>query len=1093
MASANTLTIPRREQHGPRPLSFPQERLFLLDRIMPGLPAYNVPKLVRVPRTLDEELLRRAFERIVERHEILRTRIHLIDGSPAQEVAPLQPFELTVADLRGQPDADAAAQQLLAGLTRRSFDLGGDVLLRAGLVHVAADEDLLLVVFHHAGSDYASTGVLFSELDAIYTALALGRDPELPELPIQYADFAEWQREQLTGEQMEELVEYWSEKLTGAPERLDLPADRPRPSTQSYRGEILEFKIDQPLAAALHELARRAGVSLFMVLLAGFDTLLHRYTSVDDLVVGVPVSGRHHDEVQSLLGYFSNTLAVRCDLSGDPAFSELLARVKTTMLEAQIFQELPFEKVVEVLNPERAQSHSPIFQVLLGFENAPSKAPTLGGASLHVLPVPGWEWSRFDLSIVLGEEHDGSLRVDVEYATDLFDAATIARLVEHLRTLLQGAADNAGCRLSELPILREAERRKLLSEWNQTSRPYDRRCLHELFCAQASRTPDNVAVADARERITYGELERRSNQLSRELQRLGAGPGTLVGICLERSVDLVVALLGALKSGAAYVPIEPTYPPQRQEFMLADAQAPVLITQERFLGTIDPRGAHVVCIDRDRELIATQSAQALDVAGDPEHPAYVIYTSGSTGQPKGVEITHRSVANLIAYMRERPGIGPHDVLANLTTPAFDLSVPDWYLPLTSGARLVLVPREATLDGVDLADWLARTGATFVQATPTTWQLLVDAGWKGSPDLKIVCGGEALPRALAEDLLTRGAALWHMYGPTETTVWSSVLELRPGEGPLPLGGPIANTSFYVLDANRQPVPIGVPGELYIGGEGVAVGYHERPELTAEKFIDNPFEQDDSGAAQSGRAGSRAGASPAGRLYRTGDLLRWRENRTLEFHGRIDQQVKLRGFRIELGEIEAVLDAHHHVGSSVAIVREDAPGDQRLVAYVVPAAEQPPEHEELRRLLKTKLPPFMVPSAFVTLDSFPVTANGKLNRAALPAPDGARPDLARTYAPPQTPVEATLASVWREVLGVDRVGIDDDFFDLGGHSLLAVKMLARVQEALGLDLYLGRVFEHSTIRALAAVISAELLDREDCDELTALLAEVEASER
>jgi amino acid adenylation domain-containing protein len=455
--------------------------------------------------------------------------------------------------------------------------------------------------------------------------------------------------------------------------------------------------------------------------------------------------------------------------------------------------------------------------------------------------------------------------------------------------------------------------------------------------------------------------------------------------------------------------------------------------------------------------------------------AYVIYTSGSTGQPKGVEVRHRSVANLVAYMRERPGLGENDILANLTTPAFDLSVPDWFLSLTTGARLVIVPREATLDGVDLADWLARAGATFVQATPTTWQLLVDAGWKGSGTLKIVCGGEALPRALADELLTRGASLWHMYGPTETTVWSSVLELEPDEGPLALGPPIANTAFYVLDAHARPVPIGVPGELYIGGDGVAAGYHERPDLTAEKFVADPF----------GDAG--------GRLYRTGDLLRWRQNGTLEFHGRIDQQVKLRGFRIELGEIETVLGSHHAVGGAVAIVREDAPGDQRLIAYVVPStAGEDPDFEQLRRLLKTKLPPFMVPSAFVTLDAFPVTANGKLNRAALPAPDGARPDLQRSYVAPQTPVEETLAEIWGDVLGIDRIGIDDDFFDLGGHSLLAVRMLSRVHDALGLNLYLGRVFEHSTIRALGAIVTAELLAETEDDELSALLAEVEASD-
>ncbi len=1067
-------TIPKRSANGPRPLSFPQERLFLLDRITPGLGAYNVPTLVRIPATLDGGLLERAFDAVIARHEILRTRIELIDGAPAQEVMDARPFELSVFDVRSVPAAerDAEARRLLGELAARPFDLSGDILLRAGLAHLG-DHDLLLVVFHHAGSDHVSSALLFGELDELYGALLEGRRPQLPELPIQYADYAQWQREQLTGERLAELVGYWRAKLAGAPDRLELPTDRPRPAVQSYRGELREFTIDAELASRLRELARREGVSMFMLLLAAWGVLLHRYTGADDLVIGAPASGRHHDEIASLLGFFSNTLALRSDLSGDPTFSELLARVKLTTLEAQIHQELPFEKLVEALNPDRAQSHSPVFQVLLGFDVAPARPPSLAGNVLEQLPTPGWRWSRFDLSIVLRDLTSGELRASVEYATDLFDASTIERLIGHLRTLLASAAGDPGKRLSQLGILTAEERHELLVERNDTDSTYDHRCLHELFSEQAARTPDAIAVTSGGQRITYGELDRWTNQLARELADLGVTPGSLVGICVERGVELVSALLGVLKAGAAYVPIEPTYPPQRQELMLADCAASVLITEERLRGVVDPKDATVLCVDSDRPRIAAQPDERLDLSANPDEPAYVIYTSGSTGQPKGVQIRHRSVANLVAHMRERPGIGPDDILANLTTPAFDLSVPDWYLPLTTGARLVIVPREATLDGVELADWLARTGATFVQATPTTWQLLVDARWMGSPELKIVCGGEALPRALAQELLARAGSLWHMYGPTETTVWSSALELGPGEGPVPIGSPIANTSFYVLDHHGQPVPIGVPGELYIGGDGVALGYLNRPELNAEKFVDDPFAE-------------------SGPLYRTGDLMRWRENGTLEFLGRIDQQVKLRGFRIELGEIEAVLDSHPDVGASVVIVREDKPGDQRLGAYIVAAGDEAPELEDLRRLLRTKLPPFMVPSAFVVLPSLPVTANGKLDRAGLPAPDGARPDLARSFAAPETPLQETLASIWREVLAVDRVGIDDDFFDLGGHSLLAVKMLARVQEALGLDLYLGRVFEASTIRELSASISTELMGEAPDDELAALLAEVEAME-
>ncbi|HWJ51151.1 MAG TPA: amino acid adenylation domain-containing protein, partial [Solirubrobacteraceae bacterium] len=972
-------------------------------------------------------------------------------------------------------ERDAEVDRLLGALAIEPFDLSSDVLLRAALVHLAPDEDLLLIVLHHIGSDHVSSAILFKELDELYGALSSGSAPQLAELPIQYADFARWQREQLNGSQLTELLEYWSERLAGAPERLDVPSDRPRPSVQSYRGKLREFTIGRELAQPLRELARRNGVSTFTVLLAVFKTLMHRYSGAEDLVVGVPASGRHHEETASLLGFFSNTLAMRTDLSGDPPFEELLQRVKTTTLEAQIHQELPFERLVEALNPQRSQSHSPIFQVLFGYDVAPVQPPTLAGSELEQLPIPGWQWSRFDLSIIARELPDGSLRAQLEYATDLFDAATIERTIGHFTTLLSAVCRDPAQRLSRLALLTDEERHTMLVDWNATRRPYDRRCLHELIAEQAARSPDALAVVSEHDRLTYGQLDARSNQLAHELIEAGVERGSLVGMCLERSVDLLVSMLAVLKAGAAYVPIDPTYPPQRQEFMLADAEAPVLITQSRFLGAVDPRGARVVCVDRDRAQIETRPTEPVGIEVDPEQRAYVIYTSGSTGRPKGVEVTHRSVANLIVHMRERPGLSERDVVANLTTPAFDLSVPDWYLPLTTGARLVIVPREATLDGVELADWLARSGATFVQATPTTWQVLIDASWTGSAALKIVCGGEALPRALAEELQSRCASLWHMYGPTETTVWSSIMELEPGEGPIPLGGPIANTRFYVLDANRQPVPIGIPGELLIGGDGLALGYRNRPELTAEKFVGDPFSM-----------GARA------HLYRTGDLVRRRESGTLEFLGRIDQQVKLRGFRIELGEIEAVLDSHHDVSGAVAVVREDSPGDQRLVAYVVSAVERTVDSEQLRRLCKTRLPPFMVPSAFVSLDAFPVTANGKLDRSALPAPDGSRPDLERTYAAPETPVEQSLASIWSEILGVERIGLDDDFFDLGGHSLLAVKMLSRVQESFDLNLLLHNVFEHSTVRELAAVITAELFGATDEDELSALLAEVEASE-
>jgi amino acid adenylation domain-containing protein len=1066
-------TIPRAAGTGPRPLSSSQERLFLLDRIMPGLGVYNVPTLVRVGTSLDAEMLRQAFSAIVARHEILRTSIILRDGEPVSEVMSRTDVDLIVADLRDSPEElrQSEAERLLGEVVGRPFDLNGDVLLRAALVHVAADSDLLLVVFHHAASDHRASGVLFAELERIYDALRRGEEPDLPELPIQYADFAEWQRRQLTGLHLDELVEYWRDRLAGAPGRLDLPTDRPRPAAQSYRGRLREFTLDPELADRLKELARSRRVSLFMVLLAAFNTLLHRYTGEEDVVVGAPVSGRHHDELEPLLGYFSNTLALRCDLAGDPTFAELLQQVRTTTLEAQAFQDLPFERLVEAVNPERAQSYSPIFQVLFGFDVAPPAPPTLAGRVLERQPVPGWKWSRFDLSIVCREVHGGGLRADVEWATDLFDEATVERLVGHFETLLRAVADNPDRRLSELPLLTKAEVEERV-QWNATAAGYDARPIHELIGDQVARTPDAVAIVGVEDRVTYAELDRRSNSLARHLLELGVNRGDLVGVVLDRTVDLLVALLAIHKTGCAYVPIDPSYPPQRQELILKDADAQVFLTHERYAGNAYRHGRRVVCLGRDAAAIEAHGDASIDVTVSPDDLAYVIYTSGSTGKPKGVEISHRSVANLVGYMRSQPGMSANDVVANVTTAAFDLSVPDWFLTLSTGARLVLIPREATLDGVDLADRLARVNATWLQATPTTLQMLIDAGWQGSSALKIVCGGEALPRALVPQLLSRGKEVWNAYGPTETTVWSSVVRLTKGNlGFTPIGAPMANTAFHVLNPYRQPVPDGVPGELYIGGHGVARGYHKQPELTAEKFVESAF----------GR----------GRLYRTGDLVRRYRNGTLEFLERIDQQVKLRGFRIELGEIEAALAEQPGVASAVATVREDAPGDRRLVAYIVQAPGDGVEIEHLRRALKAKLPPFMVPSSFVTLDAMPVTSNGKLDRGALPAPDGSRADRGASYAPPSGPVEEALTAIWADVLRVDRVGVDDDFFDLGGHSLLALKMFAQLHETLGVSLPLARLFDASTIRSLADDVTTDLLGDASADGLSALLAEVEST--
>ena len=1062
--------IPRLADDERPPLSFAQERMFLLERMLPEVSSYNVPRYLRVPGRLDPAALQQALDVVASRHEVLRTTIDLKDGSPQQHVSDDARIELAVHDLRGRTPADA--DELVSSLAWQPFDLTRDAMVRAALLQLE-DHDRLVLVSHHLASDHASGRILLSELAEGYAAAVEGREPSLPDLPVRYADFSAWQRDRFDGQALDELLGYWRGCLAGAPDRFDLPADKPRPPAKTYAGAERRFALPVGVVEELRSLARSQNTSFFTVLLAAFYTLLHRYTGTEDIVVGAPISGRHHDETQSLIGYFSNTLALRVAVEDDLSFVELLDRVRKTTLEAFAYQELPFERLVEVLNPQRDASHTPVFQVLLSHDVAPAPL-SLGGMTLESLPMPTWPWSRFDLSLGTQDRVDGGLDGVIEYSTDLFEDATIARLVGHLGTLLESIVADPRRQIGRLAILPDAERRALLEDVNRTESAIDDRCLHELVAEHAARTPERVAVEGSGRSLTYGALDERANRLAHHLHQLGVGAGDLVGICLDRVPETMVAILGTLKTGAAYVPVEPTYPPERQAFMLADAQASVLVTQESLLDELPPHPGSIVCIDRDWEEIAAQPADAPAADVDSDSRAYVIYTSGSTGRPKGVEIRHRSVVNLLGAMRVRPGLTEADVVVNVTTPAFDLSVPDLYLPLVCGAKLVILPRNDTQDPARLASALDDVGATFMQATPTTWRLLVDAGWEGRRELKIVCGGEALPRSLANELVERGASLWHMYGPTETTVWSSALRLTRGAGSPPIGGPIANTRFYVVDRHLQPTPTGVGGELLIGGDGLARGYLGREELTAEKFIADPFQSD-----------------PGARVYRTGDRMRLRADGTLEFLGRLDHQVKLHGYRIELGEIEAALDGHPEVLQSVAIIDEDETGEKRLVAYVVPQGDADPAFDELRRHLSGFVPTYMLPSAIVQLESLPRTANGKLNSSALPKPDARRSDHLADFVAPSSPAEEALAEIWTALLGLDRVGVNDDFFDLGGHSLLAVKMLARLHDALGVEIYLTTVFERPTLGALAEVVAGRLVSDAGNDDLTLLLAELESA--
>ncbi|HLH25146.1 MAG TPA: amino acid adenylation domain-containing protein [Chloroflexota bacterium] len=1052
--------IARVRRDRPIPLSSAQQRLWFLDQLQPGNVAYNISSVFSLRGPLRVSVLQRSLEEILRRHESLRTRFEVVAGEAAQMVDPPGPFELRVVDLCHLPASERSEhlRQLVLEEACYPFDLRRAPMMRAVLFRQDEAEHVLATTVHHIAADGWSLGILGRELATIYDAYLHDRPSPLPELPIQYADFTVWQRAWLQGERLQVQLAYWKQKLSGPLPTLDLPTDFPRPVTRSGRGARHFFLIDTELLDAAKALSRSAGATLYMTLLAAFKTLLYRWTRQEDLLVGAPVAGRGHVDTEPLVGFFINNLVLRTDLSGEPTFRELLARVRAVTLEAYANQDVPFEKLVETLQPDRDPSRPPLFQVLFSLQNMDLEDVQL--ADLTVQPIIfECTTSRFDLSFELYERPEG-MCIAVEYNTDLFAETTIRRLADHYATLLAAIVATPDARISELPLLTAAERQQVLVDWNQTQAPYPRAAgVQQLFEAQAARVPDAVAVEFAGQQITYRALNHRANQLARHLQSLGVGPETIVGVYLERSLDMVVALLGILKAGGAYLPLDPLFPPDRLAYMLEDSRASVLLTQAKLDGTLRPREATVVCLDAEWPRIAEHRAENLRGTGVPDRLAYVLYTSGSTGRPKGVQIPHGALTNFLCSMRETPGLASADVLVAVTTLSFDIAGLELFLPLITGARVVLVSSAVAVDGVALRAVLETSGATIMQATPATWRLLLAAGWEGAPTFRVLCGGETLPSELAAQLLARCGSLWNMYGPTETTIWSTIARITAADGPIAIGRPIANTQTYVLDARLQPVPIGVPGELYIGGDGLARGYLNQPELTAQKFIPNPF---------AAPAGTAAGGGQSARLYRTGDLVRYRADGTLEYLQRVDHQVKIRGFRIELGEIESVLEQHPAVRQAVVVAREDSPGDKRLVAYVTPAREDVLPTAELREHLKEKLPSYMVPAVLVPLAALPLTPNGKVDRQALPAPEATRGERATPFVAPRSEVERQIAAIWQAVLCVETVGLDDNFFDLGGHSLLILQVHSQLCRAFTTDLTIAQMFQYPTVRALADYI-------------------------
>jgi amino acid adenylation domain-containing protein/FkbM family methyltransferase len=1036
--------------HAPRerPLrcSYAQEQFWLVDQLTPASTAYNFSWPMRLRGPLDVEALDRAVTEIVRRHESLRTSFASQDGVPVQVVQDPGSISLSVVDLSENADPEQAAQSLVDELTQAPFELSVGPLFRMQLLRLGEEEHVLQIVVHHIVFDGVSKVVLYRELGALYEAFAAGREPTPAKMTIQYGDYAEWQRSWLVDERLDGELDYWRTRLQGIPAALDLPTDRPRPPVASLRGARLRKPVPRALREELERVARAEGATFFSALLAAFGVLLYRYTGQDDVIVGAPVDTRTRPELLEVVGPFINTIVLRNDLSGSPSVKELVARVHRRTLDAIEHQELPFERLVEALAPERDLSRHPIFQTLLAL-NPPEKGLVLPGVDVQDID-PGWSAARVDLFLVLDDLPQG-LEAIWEYSTDLFDEETIERMSRHFLRLLEEIVADPSRSIDELALLEEGERSRLLIEWNQTEAEIPQGRLDELIAEQAGAMPERVAAQFDGATLTYGELDARANQLAHRLRALGVGPDDLIGICLPRSEELLIALLGTMKSGGAYVPIDPTYPAERQRFMLADAGVRVLITDTFALPSLEAHDARVLCLRRDSRQLDGEPTSAPEPISGADGLAYVIYTSGSTGRPKGVEISHRALVNFLATMGERPGLHKDDVLVAVTTLSFDIAGLELYLPLISGARVVVASTDTAADPRALARLLAASSATVMQATPTTWRMLLESGWRGKAGFKALCGGEVLPAALANDLVGCGLELWNMYGPTETTIWSMVEPvLAKGQRPS-IGRPIANTTLFVLDRYGAPTPVGVPGELHIGGVGVARGYRNRPELSAERFVRDPFS-----------------SAPDARLYKTGDLARYRPNGTIEFLGRLDHQIKLRGFRIELGEVETRLAEHPSVAAAAAILHTQGAKHPALVAYVVPAGA-PTDGEELRHFLAASLPGYMVPTTIVSVERLPLTPNGKIDRAALPAPDAAGPSATR-YVAPRTELEEAIAGLWTDVLGVERVGVEDDFFELGGQSLLAARLIGRLVARFDLELPLRSLFEAPSVAGLAARI-------------------------
>ncbi len=1062
------------------PSSFAQQRLWFHDQLEPNGSAYNMSAAFRLTGRLHLAALEQSLNEMVTRHEALRTTFEIVDDQVVQVIDPSVTLNLPVNDLRtvSQSEREPITQHLMSQEVRRPFDLVQGPLFRVTLIQVDEEEHILLFTIHHIISDGWSMGILFRELSALYEGFCKGQPASLPQLAIQYTDFAIWQREWFQGEILEKQVSYWKKKLDDIA-ALDLPTDWPRPKVQTFRGAKQSLALSRSLSEKLRQISQQSGATLFMTLLAAFTILLHRYTGQDDVAVGVPIAGRNRTEIEPLIGFFVNTLVLRTELSGNSTFRQLLIQVRATAVDAYAHQDLPFEKLVEELHPERHLSRTPLFQVFFNMTRTDGS-----GLSLHELTVNGLAAaepkSKFDITLYVKENRQ-EIDFELVYNRDLFRPDTMSRMLGHFQTLLNGIAANPECRVSDLPILTQPERQQLLLASNGAERDCQNdKCIHELFEAQVARTPNSVAVLFKDKKLTYAQLNQRANQVARCLRRLGVGPEMPVGLCMERSLEMIVGVLAILKAGGAYVPLDPEYPKARLAYMTKQTQVGFLLTRESLLADFPAFGGRVVCLDRDFLWFEPEGRQNLEATVDSANLAYAIHTSGSTGKPKAVLGYHRGVTNYFSYLCETYNLSRNDTVLQIPSLSFDASLRDLVGPLTAGAQVVIVNAfDVKAPAALLAEIKKHHVTCVLSVVPSLLHELVEVAStraEKSDSLRLILvSGEALPITLCEKAKrVFGDSTWivNQYGPTESTLTSSyhrVSEADFDRRLVPLGKPIPNARMYILDEYLNLAPMGIPNELHIGGVGITRGYINSPDLTAERFIPDPL---------SGEFGAR--------LYKTGDLARYLSDGTIEFLGRIDHQVKIRGFRVELGEIEVVLTQHPAVEQALVVAREDVGG---LVAYVVTKKNQAPTVSDLRHFLKHDLPEYMVPSDFILLDAFPLTPNRKVDRCALPGPGRSRTDRGNLFIGPSNPIEQRIADIWTEILKLECLGVHDNFFDLGGHSLLATRVISRLRQEFQTELSLRALFENPTVADLAVHITETQQMRTVPEQLTEALADLE----